>query len=162
METLLPKPDHRSIEPMETTKICCPQCCKTNRIPTARLQDGPKCGACKSPLFSNSVLELSQSNASKVLQNTGIPVLVDCWAPWCGPCRSFAPTFTKVAAEYQTKVLFAKLNTEQEQRLGQQWQISSIPTLILFQAGKEVIRMSGALPEPQLKAWINQNLPGLA
>ena len=143
---------------MQTTKLYCPECGSINRIPSSRLQDGPKCGSCKEPLFARSVFELSQSNAAKALQNTEIPVLVDCWAPWCGPCRNFAPIFERVADDYRAKVRFTKLNTEQEQQLGQQWHIRSIPTLILFKSAKEVARVSGALPESQLKAWINENI----
>ena len=143
---------------MQSTKLYCSECGAVNRIPTARLGDQPRCGACKASLFGQVVLDLGQANAAKALQNTELPVLVDCWAPWCGPCKSFAPIFTRVAEELTPRLRFAKLNTEVEAQLAQQWAIRSIPTLILFKSAKEVARMSGALSEPQLQSWIAQHI----
>jgi len=136
------------------TSISCPECSTTNRIPTERLGDRPKCGKCKALLFQGKPLELDGNNVSAVLANTGIPVLVDCWAPWCGPCQGFAPIFTQAARELEPRLRFAKLNTEDEQQVAGLWGIHSIPTLILFRDGREVARSSGAMPLPQLKKWL--------
>lgn len=136
--------------------LSCPHCNVTNRIPADRLGDGPKCGKCKNPVFSGKVQELSAANVSSVLNRNDIPVLVDCWATWCGPCQQFAPIFEQAAKEFEPNIRLAKLETEAEQGIAGQWQIRSIPTLILFRQGKEVARMSGALPLPQLKQWLQQ------
>lgn len=141
---------------MATSTIACPNCLKANRVPSERLADGPKCGNCKKPLFSGQPMELTTANAASLLNNTDIPVLVDCWASWCGPCRSFAPVFSQAAGQFEPKLRFAKLDTEANQQLGARWNIRSIPTLILFKGGQEVDRVSGALPGPQLKQWLSQ------
>ena len=142
---------------MAITSISCPHCLKSNRVPGERLGDGPKCGNCKKPLFNGKPMSLTAANAASLLNHTDIPVLVDCWASWCGPCRSFAPTFEKAAQELEPKVRFAKVDTEANQQLAARWQIRSIPTLILFKGGKEVDRVSGALPGPQLRQWLGQH-----
>jgi thioredoxin 2 len=139
---------------MSITNITCPSCNTTNRIPGERLGDGPKCGKCKSPLFIGKPIELNSDNVTAVINNTDIPVLVDCWAPWCGPCKGFAPIFEQAAGQLEPRLRFAKLDTEAEQQLGALWQIRSIPTLLLFRDGHEVARMSGALPLVQLKKWL--------
>lgn len=141
---------------MATLNISCPHCTTTNRIPEERLGDNPVCGKCKEGLFDGHPMTLTSANAAKVLSNTDIPVLVDCWASWCGPCKSFAPIFEAAARELEPEVRFAKLSTEENEQLAMQWSIRSIPTLILFRNGKEAARMSGALPLNQLKAWLEQ------
>ncbi len=141
---------------MTTTSLSCPHCLKTNKVPSDRLGDGPKCGSCKKPLFSGKPMTLTAANAASLLNHTEIPVLVDCWAAWCGPCRSFAPTFEKAAKDMEPALRFAKLDTEANQQLAARWNIRSIPTLILFKQGKEAARVSGALPGPQLKQWLAQ------
>lgn len=139
---------------MSMTRVTCPSCNTTNRIPTERLGDKPKCGKCKEPLFQGKPLELDSGNVTAVIGNSDLPVLVDCWAPWCGPCRGFAPIFEQAARELEPRLRFAKLNTEDEQELGGLWSIRSIPTLILFREGREAARVSGALPLVQLKKWL--------
>jgi len=139
---------------MSATQINCPHCFATNRLPSERLTDNPNCGRCKSPLFTGKPLELNAGNVAGTIEKNDIPVLVDCWAPWCGPCQSFAPVFEQLAAESEPYIRFAKLNTENEQSLAQSWAIRSIPTLILFKGGKEVARESGAMPMQLLKQWL--------
>jgi len=129
----------------------------TNRIPSNRLNDKPICGKCKKPLYFGKPIELSAANVATTLNHNQVPVLVDCWAPWCGPCRSFAPVFEQAARELEPKMRLAKLNTEDQQAVASRWQIRSIPTLILFKQGKEAARVSGALSLTQLKQWLQQN-----
>lgn len=136
--------------------ISCPHCSVTNKVPQQRLTDGPKCGKCKVPLFTSGAMDLTAANYSNVLYRNDIPVLVDCWASWCGPCQQFAPVFEQAAQQFEPHIRLAKLNTETEQSIAAQLQIRSIPTLILFKGGKEVARISGALPLGQLQQWLQQ------
>ncbi len=136
--------------------INCPNCLATNRLADERLSDNPLCGKCKKPLFAGKPMELHPGNVAATISNNDIPIVVDCWAPWCGPCRSFAPVFEQAAAQLEPKARFAKLNTEAAPSIGQRWRIQSIPTLIIFKGGKEVARMSGAMPLPQFKQWLAQ------
>ena len=141
---------------MNAVKVSCPHCLAINRIPENRLGDNPDCGRCKSSLFEGKPIELDEANIPFIVGGSGIPVVVDCWAEWCGPCKSFAPVFEQAAAEMEPGIRFAKLNTELHQDLGAKWNIRSIPTLILFRNGKEVNRVSGALPAQQLRQWLEQ------
>ena len=141
---------------MSTTNVTCPKCNAKNRLPSDRLNDKPKCGKCKGLVFAGKPVELSSANVAAVLNHNELPVLVDCWAPWCGPCKSFAPVFEQAARALEPQLRLAKLNTEKHQAIAGRWKIRSIPTLILFVAGKEKARMSGALPLGQLKAWLKQ------
>src|SRR5690606_7448777 len=131
-------------------------CHTTNRVPSERLGDRPRCGKCKQPVLQGRPIELDAGNVSAVLNNNSVPVVVDCWASWCGPCKSFAPVFEQAARELEPRLRFAKLDTEAEQQLAGLWGIRSIPTLILFREGREVARMSGALPLGQFKQWLQQ------
>ncbi|GGK62221.1 thioredoxin TrxC [Amphritea balenae] len=139
-----------------TINISCPHCAVTNKLPEDRLADGPKCGKCKQQIFSGKTTDLNAANYNSMLKRNDIPVLVDCWASWCGPCKQFAPTFEQAAQQFEPKIRLAKLDTEAEQSIASQLQIRSIPTLILFRNGKEAARVSGALPLGQLKQWLNQ------
>jgi thioredoxin 2 len=141
---------------MNTTQINCPHCLATNRVPSERLTDGPTCGKCKHPLFTGKPLELSLGNVADTIENNDIPVLVDCWAAWCGPCQHFAPVFEQLAAQSEPYLRCAKLNTETMEAIAQDWGIRSIPTLILFKGGREVDRVSGAMSLQQLKGWLVQ------
>jgi len=130
-------------------QIKCPHCGKENRFPIEKIGAGPVCGACRNHLLS-APLVLNQHNIDEVLNQSVLPVIIDFWAPWCGPCKSFAPTFKAGAAKFVNQVIYAKVDTEAEQMLGANYQIRSIPTLVYFWKGKELGRLSGALPPAQL------------
>jgi len=129
-----------------------------NRVPHDRLAAGGNCGKCHQPLFDGHPIALTQARFPHHLVRTDIPLLVDFWASWCGPCKMMAPAFEKAAVELQPLARLAKVNTEQEQGLASQFGIRSIPTLVLFKHGKEVARMSGALDLQNLLRWVRQYL----
>lgn len=133
--------------------IPCPACNGLNRIPSERLGDAPRCGRCKSPVLPNAPITLSQASFAAQLKGD-LPLLVDVWADWCGPCKAFAPTFAQAAAQLQGRCRLGKLDSEANPQLSAQLGIRSIPSLILFRGGVEVSRQSGALPLPQLLAWL--------
>lgn len=134
--------------------IVCPACQSINRVPEERLGQNPKCGKCGVPLLDGGPLELGVANFSRYVAKNDMPVVVDFWAPWCGPCKMMAPVFMQVAAELKTRFRFVKVNTEIEQALARQFDIRSIPTLALFRGGVEVDRMAGAMDAGSLKAWL--------
>lgn len=136
----------------------CPHCHTLNRLPEERLAEQPVCGRCKQPLFTGQPLELNASTLALHLERGELPLLVDFWAPWCGPCRMMAPAFAQAAAHLEPGLRLGKVNTEALPELGARYAIRSIPTLVLFQDGKEVARQSGALSEPQIIQWVTSQL----
>lgn len=133
--------------------IVCPHCHATNRVPADRLGASPQCGACHQPLFTAQPVELTESHFNRHIAHNDIPVLVDFWAPWCGPCRMMAPVFAKAATHLEPKMRLVKVNTEEEQGLAAHYNIRSIPALVLFKGGREIARQSGAMSEQDLVRW---------
>ena len=138
--------------------IVCPSCLKVNRIPKKDNYTKANCGSCKKSLLSTKPVNVDASSLGIFLANSDIPIVIDFWAPWCGPCLQMAPTFEEVSVQMSLKAQFLKVNTEKEQILGSQYSIQSIPTLLIFKETKEVDRVSGALSATRLKNWIGQSL----
>ncbi len=126
-------------------KVVCPHCFTVNNVPQKESYKKANCGKCKQSLLDTKPVELTNSNFDEVVVNSDIPVIVDFWAPWCGPCKMMAPNFERAATQFPLKALFTKVNTENEQNLGARFGIRSIPTIIVFKGGREVERVSGAL-----------------
>ena len=135
--------------------IYCPHCSKGNRVPAEKLNQTPICGACKQELVSLPI-NATAANFSELVTQSAIPVIVDFWAPWCAPCKLFGPIFQKSAIRHANQILFVKVDTEAEEQLGSQRNIRSIPTIAGFKNGKEVHRVSGALPPDELEQFLKQ------
>jgi len=143
---------------MDTLHIVCPRCLAVNRIPGNRRADHPRCGKCKAPLFMGRSVKLDESSFERHLRRNDVPVAVDFWAPWCGPCQLMAPAYEEAAAQLEPDVRLAKVNTEEMPQLAAQYEIRGIPTIILFKTGQEIDRRIGAVNLQQLVQWIRPHL----
>ena len=143
----------------EAVKLTCATCGQGNRVPLARLAQGPKCGSCGEALADGRVAELDAATHDKVLRGDGLPVLVDYWAPWCGPCRMMAPEFARVAKALAPGVRLMKLNTEDNPQVASRIGIRGIPALILYCNGRELARLAGARPAAEITAFVRRHVP---
>ena len=137
--------------------VVCPHCLKVNRIPQKESYTKVNCGSCKNSLLSSKPVSVDIQSFQQFLLNSNLPLVVDFWAPWCGPCRQMAPAFEEASVAMSLKAQFLKVNTEEHQQLGGEYGIRSIPTMVIFKNGKEVDRISGALSVQRIQNWVAQH-----
>ena len=143
---------------MNPVHLVCPHCNATNRVPSDKLQAELNCGQCHKPLLAAHPDNLGEAAFNAQLAKSDLPMVVDFWAPWCGPCRTMAPAYEKVSQDLQGRARFVKVNTEDEQGLAAKFNIRSIPTLAIFAGGREIARQSGAMSAPDVARWVSAAL----
>ena len=150
--------DRPRAEADETLVVACPTDASLNRVPLAKLDQNPKCGRCHNPLFQNKAVELNAANFHSHALKSGLPLVIDFWAEWCGPCRMMTPNFEKAASLLEPRVRLGKLDTEAEPAIAQRYAIRGIPSMVMISKGREVARTSGAMPTAAIVDWVKQAL----
>jgi thioredoxin 2 len=141
-----------------TLIVACPVDGSLNRVPQVRLGEHPKCGKCHNPLFPGKAIDLTSANFDQHAQKSDLPVVIDFWAAWCGPCRMMTPNFEAAAARLEPRVRMAKLDTEAEPSIAGRYGIQGIPSMVMVRKGREVARISGAMPTTAIVQWVEQAL----
>lgn len=141
-----------------SSRIVCPHCAATNRVPLSRDAAEAKCGACNQPLFAGAPIEVDAEAFDKHVRNNDVPVLVDVWAPWCGPCRAMAPMFARAATQLEPEVRLLKLNSDEAPEISARFEIRAIPTMLLFHHGRILARTSGAADGNAIIRWVREQL----